>query len=252
MSTDWSESNFSDYILDVFDHYSIEYQTEVSLEDLGDSTGSRRKMDIYVPKTDTAIELKGAKGNLERGLGQAMNYTRVCKEAILMLDGDAADSYRQDIHRTCQIAPAVHFAMVIPNGNPGGPGAGLDVSTDSRPDLFHEMLYNEEWDDDIAVVKQLIPEYVDHQEERWIRPAGDQSLAGYQQDGDLKKAIMAYVESSNAPVSLDEIVDNVHEDVDGVHRHDSAIYDAFHSLCDAKRIIKLRDDNYVERFDPEL
>ena len=65
MSTDWSESNFSDHILDVFDYYNIEYQTEVPLRDLGDSTGSQRKIDIYIPKTDTAIELKGAKGDLE-------------------------------------------------------------------------------------------------------------------------------------------------------------------------------------------
>lgn len=252
MSTDWSESDFSDHILDVFDYYGIRYQTEVPLRELGDSTGSRRKMDIYVPKTDTAIELKGAKGDLERGLGQAMNYTRVCKESILMLDGEAADQYRQDIHRTCQIAPAVHFSMVIPNGNLSGSGAGLDVRTDSRPDLFHEMLYNEEWDDNIAVVKQLIPEYVDHQENRWTRPVGDQSLSEYQQDGTLKRAILAYVESSNAPVSLDEVVAHIHEDVDTVDRHDSAIYDAFHSLCCEKRIIKLSENTYVERFDPEL
>ncbi|WP_424014787.1 hypothetical protein ACOZ35_01835 [Halorubrum xinjiangense] len=251
MSTDWSESDFSSHLLDVFDYYGIEYQTEVPLRNLGDSTGSRRKMDIYVLKTDTAIELKGAKGDLERGLGQAMNYTRVCKESILMLDGEAADQYRQDIHRTCQIAPAVHFSMVIPNGNPNGSGAGLDVRTDSRPDLFHEMLYNEEWDDDIAVVKQLIPEYVDHQEERWARPVGDQTLSGYQQNGVLKRAILAYVESSNAPVSLNEVVEHIHEDVDGVNRHDSAIYDAFRSLCDEKRIIKLSENNYVERFDPD-
>ena len=252
MSTDWSESDLSDHILDVFDYYGIRYQTEVPLRELGDSTGSRRKMDIYIPKTDTAIELKGAKGDLERGLGQAMNYTRVCKESILMLDGEAAEQYRQDIHRTCQIAPAVHFSMVIPNENLSGSGAGLDVRTDSRPDLFHDMLYNEEWDDDIAVVKQLIPEYVDHDEERWARPVGDQTLSGYQQNGVLKRAILAYVESSNAPVSLDEVVEHIQEDVDSVNRHDSAIYDAFRSLCDEKRIIKLSENNHVERFDPDL
>ena len=251
MSTDWSESDFSDHLLDVFDYYDIDYQTEVALEDLGDSTGSRRKIDIYIPKTDTAIELKGAKGDLERGLGQAMNYTRVCKEAILMLDGDATDSYRQDIHRTCQIAPAVHFAMVIPHSDPSRSGAGLDVSTDSRPDLFHEMLYNEKWDDDMIVVSQLIPEYVDHQEERWTRPVGDQTLSGYQQSGPLKRAILAYVESSNAPVSLNDVVEHVHEDVDSIDRYDSAIYDAFHSLCREKRIIKLAENSYAERFDPD-
>lgn len=251
MSTDWSEADFRKYILKVFDYYDIEYRTEVSLDDLGDSTGSKRKMDIYIPKTDTAIELKGGKGDLDRGLGQTMNYTRVCKEAILMLDGEAGDTYRQDTHRTCQIAPGVHFAMVIPNSTPGGSGYALDVRTDSRPDLFHEMLYNEEWDDNIAVLKQLIPEYVDHEEKRWTQPAGNQSLTGYQQNGALKKAIMDYVESSNAPVSLDDVVEVVPQRLDDVERHDTAIYDAFHSLCEEKRIIKLNSDTYVDRLDPD-
>lgn len=251
MSTDWSESNFSDHILDVFDYYNIEYQTEVPLRDLGDSTGSQRKIDIYIPKTDTAIELKGAKGDLEGGLGQALNYTRVCKEAILMLDGEAKDKYRQDIHRTCQIAPAVHFSMVIPNANLSGSGAGLDVRTDSRPDLFHEMLYNVEWDDDSAVMKPLIPEYVDHEESRWTRPLGNQSLNAYQQHGEIKQAIIEYMESADGPVSLDDVVENVQGQFDHIGRCDLTIHDAFHSLCKEKRIIKLGKENYVERFDPD-
>lgn len=251
MGTDWSESEFSDTLLGVFDYYDIGYRTEVPLDDLGDSTGSKRKMDVYIPNTDTAIELKGPNGDLDRGLGQAMNYTRVCKESILMLDGEARETYRLDTHRTCQIAPGVHFAMVIPSANPCGTGSGLDVRTDSRADLFHEMLYNDEWDDDVAVLKQLIPECIPHEERRWTLPAGNQSLTAYQQNGDLKRAIMGYVESSNAPVSLEEIVENVHQDIDGVEKYDTTIYDAFHSLCKEKRIIKLNSDNYVDRFDPD-
>lgn len=253
MSPDWSESQFGTTITEVFDHYGIEYQTEVPLRDLGDSTGSTRRIDIYVPKTDTAIELKGAKGDLDRGLGQALNYTRVCKEAILMLDGEAGDKYRQDIHRTCQIAPAVHFAMVIPNRHSGRGSnqAGLDVSTDSRPDLLHEMLYNVEWDDDSAVIKPLIPEYVDHEENRWTRPLGNQSINAYQQHGDIKEAIIEYVESADGPVSLDDVVENVRGQFDHIGRHDLTIHDAFRSLCKEKRIIKLDEENYVERFDPD-
>jgi len=251
MNTDWSESHFGTAITEVFDYYDIEYRTEVPLCDLGDSTGSTRRIDIYVPKTDTAIELKGAKGDLDRGLGQTLNYTRVCKEAILMLDGEAGDKYRQDIHRTCQIAPAVHFAMVIPNSNPGGSGggAGLDIRTDSRPDLFHEMAYNPEWDDRSAVFKPLIPEYVDHEEKRWTRPLGDQTINAYQQHGEVKQAIMEYVESADAPVSLDEVVENVRGQFDHIERHDLTVHDAFNSLCKEKRIIKLDEKNYVERFD---
>jgi hypothetical protein len=66
MSTDWSESDFSKHILDVFDHHDIEYQTEVPLRSLGDSTRSESRIDIYIPKTDTAIELKGKRRLRER------------------------------------------------------------------------------------------------------------------------------------------------------------------------------------------
>jgi len=251
MSTDWSESDFSKHILDVFDHHDIEYQTEVPLRSLGDSTRSESRIDIYIPKTDTAIELKGKKGDLERGLGQAMNYTRVCKEAIVMLDGEASNSYRQDIHRTCQIAPAVHFAMVIPNANPNTSKADLDVRTDSRPDLFHKMLYGPEWSDDIAILKPLIPEYIDHEEKRWTRSLGDQSLNAYQQNSDLKDAIMEYVESSNSPVSVEDLIEDIPKFVDDIDNYDSSIYDAFDSLCREQQLVKLKHDNYTERFDFE-
>ena len=251
MPPTWTESEFRDALLHVLDYYEIEYQTEVSLTELGDSTGSSRKMDVYIPKTDTAIELKGKKGDLDRGMGQALNYTRVCKEAILMLDGEARDAYRQDVHRTCQIAPAVHFAMVIPNGSPSGSGAGLDIRTDSRPDLFHEMLYGSEWSDDSAVIKPLIPEYLDYEEKRWTRPLGDHSLSAYQQHGKIKKAIMEYVESSDAPVSYDEIVSNVTEKLDEVEPYTTDISDAFGSLCKQRRIIKLDRDSYMERMEKE-
>jgi len=249
MPPTWTESEFRDALLHVFDYYEIEYQTEVSLTELGDSTGSSRKMDVYIPKTDTAIELKGKKGDLDRGVGQALNYTRVCKESILMLDGEAIDSYRQDVHRTCQIAPAVHFAMVIPNGSHSGSGAGLDVRTDSRPDLFHEMLHNRDWDDDSAIVKPLIPEYLDHEEKRWTQPLGDHSLSAYQQHGEIKKAIIEYVESSNAPVSYDMIATNVAKKINKVEPHTTDISKAFRSLCEEKQIIKLNKDSYVEKME---
>ncbi|ERG97693.1 MAG: hypothetical protein J07HQX50_01721 [Haloquadratum sp. J07HQX50] len=165
----------------VLDHYDIEYETEKCIPS-PDTPGSGRRMDVHIPKTDTAIELKTASGNLETGIGQALNYTRSCKEAILILGGEDRDAYRPDIHKTCRIAPAMHFAMVIPNPQPQRLGkAGFHVMTDSRPDLFSEMKYNTKWDDDMIVVDQLTPGYQDYasQVNRWHRPGNEHSLNEY-------------------------------------------------------------------------
>lgn len=238
METGWTESEFRNELLGAFDYYNINYQTEVSLSELGDSTESTRRIDIYIPKTDTAIELKGRQGDLHAGVGQALNYTRVCKEAILVLDGEAINSYRQDIHKTCQIAPAVHFAMVIPNANPSGTGAGLDISTDSRPDLFFEMLYNTEWSDDVAVIKQLIPEYIDHENSRWHRPLGQQSLAEYQPYSQVERAVLEHLRVS-PPVSFGNIVQAVDE------HETKKIREALKGLCSEDRVNKIDENLYA-------
>lgn len=238
MPTDWTESNFQDELINTLDHYNIEYRTEVSLAELGDSTGSTRRIDIYIPKTDTALELKGREGDLHAGVGQALNYTRVCKEAILVLDGEATDSYRQDIHRTCQIAPAVHFAMIIPNSNPSSSGAGLDISTDSRPDLFYEMLYNVEWDDDMAVVKRLIPEYLDYEEDRWSRPLGQHSLNEYHHHTRAERDILEYLKLK-PPVSFSNICQAVE------NNEPEEVREALRALCDENRVVEVEDDVYV-------
>jgi hypothetical protein len=181
-----TEERFQEVFTGVLDHYNIQYETEKAIP-APDTPGSGRRMDVYIPKTDTAIELKTATGSLETGVGQALNYTRSCKEAILILDGEDREAYRPDIHKTCRIAPAVHFAMVIPNAHPGRrtSEAGFDVITDSRPDLFFEMKYNEEWDDDMIVVRELIPGYQDYtaQVNRWHRPGGEHSLNEYTDEG---------------------------------------------------------------------
>jgi len=152
-----SEKQFQEALCNVFDHYGIEYKTEKKLEKraLPESHTHGSRIDVYVPKTDTAIELK-AKGDQIRGVGQALNYTRFHKEAILMVY-DEEGSYRPDAHRTAAIAPGVHYALVIPNANPGGRGAGLDVVNSSRPELFYEMAWNAEWDDNSIVLKALEP-----------------------------------------------------------------------------------------------
>lgn len=179
MTANWSEEAFSAAFREVLDYYDIEYEAEKKVPSTDtDTRGTGRRMDIYIPKTDTAIELKGREGDLHAGIGRALNYTRSCKEAVLILDGEAREAYRSDIHKTCRIAPAVHFAMVIPNTNlrASGSGAGFDIRTDSRPDLFFEMLYNAEWNDDMAVIDQLTPEYLEPGERRFNRPTGEHNL----------------------------------------------------------------------------
>jgi hypothetical protein len=180
-----SEKYFRESFTTVLDHYDIAYETEKPIPSPNTSNSAAR-MDIYIPKTDTAIELKSQKGDLDKGLGQALNYSRSCKEAILILDGEEREAYRPDVHKSCRIAPAVHFAMVIPNRNPGRGGkAGFDVVTDSRPDLFYEMKYNTEWDDDMIVIQQLSPGYQDYASKvnRWTRPGNEQSLNEFIDDG---------------------------------------------------------------------
>jgi hypothetical protein len=179
------EEQFREVFTAALDYYDVQYETEKSVP-APDTPGSGRRMDVYIPETDTAIELKTETGNLATGLGQALNYTRSCREAILILDGEARDAYRPDIHKTCRIAPAVHFAMVIPNANPGQRGkAGFDVVTDSRPDLFFEMKCNAQWDDEMIVVSPLVPGYQDYatQVNRWRRPGNEHSLSEYINDG---------------------------------------------------------------------
>jgi len=152
-----SEEQFKQTLCGVFDHYDIEYETEKRLEKraLPESHTHGSRIDVYVPATDTAIELK-ASGDQVRGVGQALNYTRFHKEAILMVDDEVGD-YRPDAHRTAAIAPGVHYALVIPNANPSGSRAGLDVKNSSRPELFYEMAWNVEWDDRSIVLKALEP-----------------------------------------------------------------------------------------------
>lgn len=238
MVTDWTESEFRDELINTLDYYNIKYQTEVSLAELGDSTGSTRRIDVYIPKTNTALELKGGQGDLHAGVGQALNYTRVCKEAILVLDGEATESYRQDIHRTCQIAPAVHFAMVIPNRNPSSSGAGLDISTDSRPDLFYEMLYNAEWSDDVAVIKELIPEYLDYEENRWNRPLGQHSLTEYHEHTHVERAILGYLQTS-PPVSFGNIIQALES------YEPKEVREALKNLCAKNRTVEVEDNVYA-------
>lgn len=178
-----SEAYFQEIFTDVLDYYGIEYEEEKPIPS-PDTPGSGAQIDVYVPKTDTAIELKTATGDLHAGVGQALNYSRSCKESILILDGEDTDAYRPDIHKTCRIAPAVHFAMVIPAKNPQSAGAGFDVSTDSRPDLFFEMMFNAEWPDDMIVVRDLIPGYQDYAAKvsRWNRPGNEHSLNEFGND----------------------------------------------------------------------
>lgn len=156
-----SEDQFRESFTDVLDFRGIEYETEKMLRKEHYQQSDRRpRIDVYIPSTDTAIEMKRYDGQI-RGVGQALNYTRHHKEAILMMDQEAVrdkGAYRVDAHRTARVAPAVHIAYVMPNPNPGrGSRKDLDVLHDGRPDFFWKMKYGPEWPDRMAVFKGITP-----------------------------------------------------------------------------------------------
>lgn len=153
-----SEDEFREAFTDVLDFREIEYETEKMLpREHNQQSAQRARIDVYIPSTDTAIEIKRYDGQI-RGVGRALNYTRHHKEAILMLDAEAVrdkGTYRVDAHRTARVAPAVYIAYLMPSPNPGGSGADLDVLHDGRPDFFWKMKYGREWPDQMAVFKPI-------------------------------------------------------------------------------------------------
>jgi hypothetical protein len=164
--TEWNESKYQELICNVLDCHDVEHKTEPTLSELDEKVSSSQRVDIYIEKTDTAIELKSRNGDLQKGIGQALNYTRACSESILMLDGEAKDDYDRGLHKTCQIAPNVHFAMLLPHPHPkvniiGSRSYDLDIETDSCADFFNEIRYGEDWPDRLAVITELIPGYCD-------------------------------------------------------------------------------------------
>lgn len=102
----------------------VEYVSEYLVNDK-DHAG--RRADIYIPATDTAIELK-KRGNT-KGLGQAAYYAQYHKESLLL-----CEKYTEDIAEAIRSIPATHHGTVMPGVHHDTPV--LSISSDSRCDFF--------------------------------------------------------------------------------------------------------------------
>ena len=110
--------------------YNSEYHIIDNIRDQTTGKGNHRKYaDIYIPETDTAIELKLDAGT--RGLGQVTYYAQHHREAILM-----SQEHSPYIANATRSVPGVHYATVTPGIHRKPPT--LDVMSDSRCEFFHQ------------------------------------------------------------------------------------------------------------------
>lgn len=63
-----TEANFQEQFTGVLDHFEIRYEEEKAIS-APDTPGSGARIDVYIPKTETAIELKTGSGDLHTGVG---------------------------------------------------------------------------------------------------------------------------------------------------------------------------------------
>jgi len=84
----YQESHFQEAIEHVLIKNRVKYKTEYCVNS-NNTDGRRRRMDIYLPETDTAIELK-LKANI-RGLGQCVKYANHHNEAVLLTAEHSAE-----------------------------------------------------------------------------------------------------------------------------------------------------------------
>lgn len=119
MTNRYSEETFKRDICKVLGYHKIEFETEyqVTKRNKKGKGNHTRKCDIYIPETDTAIELK-LKPNL-RGVGQCALYARHHKEAILLADGDPEEGvkYHKATHDAIKTIPNAKYGLCIPGEN---------------------------------------------------------------------------------------------------------------------------------------
>jgi len=100
-----SEQNFQRLIAMLLECSGITHEQEKLVGD------SRRAMDIYLPETGTAIELK-TESSQRKGIGQALDYLRECSESLLIVPGPYAD---ERIAESCENAE-VEYGVLVADG----------------------------------------------------------------------------------------------------------------------------------------
>lgn len=147
-SGEYGESELHEAVMFVLYKNQIEFKSEYELDNparknLGKGNHKRR-CDLYIPETDTAVELKH-KANL-RGLGQAAYYAHMHKEAVLLVE-----NHEPGIARVARSIPAVNYGQVLPGPLENPPK--LAVSSDSRCRFFFESNHGQLGDDDWFIKK---------------------------------------------------------------------------------------------------
>ena len=132
---EFTEKLFSKAVCHVLDDNGVEYETEYKVG-VGSNLSKRRRCDIYIPATDTAIELK-LKANM-RGVGQCAFYSRYHSESILMVNGDPLSNHSKTIKEACIQIPGVKYALCKP-GIYEKPTSKLDILTNDDCDFFRKL-----------------------------------------------------------------------------------------------------------------
>lgn len=142
---DYREKHYHEAIEYVLAANGVEYDSEYHITDniRNRTTGKgnhRKYADIYIPETDTAIELKLDAGT--KGLGQVTYYAQHHREAVLI-----SQEHSPYIANATRSVPGVHYATVTPGIHRQPPT--LDVMSDSRCEFFlqakHGSLGGADW-----------------------------------------------------------------------------------------------------------
>jgi len=130
----FSEDTFTRCICKVIELAGVEYRREEAMPVSG-SDGAPRRCDVYIPKTDTAIEVK-TEASL-RGVGQCAYYLDHVSEAVLVADGDPAGvGDTKAVRAACEKLDAVTYSLAIPGPHRTPPV--LKILSDGSCELFNQ------------------------------------------------------------------------------------------------------------------
>jgi len=135
----YKEKHYQEAIEFVLAKNGIEYKSEYKVNAKQDTDYSySRRADIYIPETDTAIELKLSADM--SGLGQATHYAQHHREGLLMVD-----ETNRSIAETIRSVPGVYFCEATPAPHK----EELHIQSDSRCEFFtackHGCLGDDFW-----------------------------------------------------------------------------------------------------------
>jgi hypothetical protein len=140
---EYTEKDFQEMIEVILEYNGVEYESEKTIippTEQGENKAHSKRCDIYIPKTDTVIELK-LEADL-RGIGQACYYAQFHRECLLL-----AEEVSQSVHRCAMSVPGIHTGIITPLLQNG---AGFDLKCDGRTEFTFEACHgdlgdNKDW-----------------------------------------------------------------------------------------------------------